>query len=203
MNTSTLLYINSSARGEGSVSNRLAGEFVRRWQAAHPQGRVVERDLGAEPLPHLDEALLGALFTPAENRSAAQAALVARSDALVDELFAADTLVITAPMYNFAIPSTLKAWIDHIARAGRTFRYTESGPVGLVRDRQVYVFTAAGGLHEGGPMDFVEPYLRGMLGFIGLSDVQFVRTEGLALDAESAEAAIAATRDAIPALLAA
>ncbi|WP_459872399.1 FMN-dependent NADH-azoreductase, partial [Endothiovibrio diazotrophicus] len=128
----TILHIDSSARREGSTSRELGRRFIARWKQHHPEDRVVERDLGAAPLPHLDETLLAAFFTPAEQHAPAVTEAATRADALIDELFAADVVVIGAPMYNFGVPSTLKAYIDHIARAGRTFRYGERGPEGLV-----------------------------------------------------------------------
>lgn len=202
---STLLHINSSVRNEGSISRQLTAEFLQRWKAASPQTDVIERDLAAAPLPHLNEETLGAFFTPADQQSPEQAAALALSNALVAELIQADVIVIGAPMYNFSISSGLKAWIDHVARAGITFKYTESGPVGLLTGKKVYVFTSRGGVYSEGPgtaMDFHETYLRGMLGFIGLTDVTFVHTEGLALGQESAETAVSRTRQAIDTLVA-
>ena len=202
----TLLYVNSSARTAGSISRELSAEFVRSWQTANPGGKVIERDVTAQPLPHLDEQTLGAFFTPAEARTPEQAAIARRSDDLVAELQAADVVVIAAPMYNFSVPSTLKAWIDQVCRAGVTFKYTEQGPVGLLAGKKVYVFTARGGVYSEGPaaaMDFHGAYLKGVLGFIGLTDVEFVHTEGLAFGEDAAAKSIQATRDAIPALVAA
>lgn len=202
-----LLYINSSARSEGSVSRELSAEFVRRWQAANPAGTVVERNLTVDPIPHLGEQTLGAFFTPAEQRTAEQAQIIRLSDTLVDELLAADVVVIAAPMYNFSVTSTLKAWIDHVARVGRTFKYTETGPVGLVpADKRVVIFTARGGVYSQGPaksMDFHETYLRGVLGFIGITKPEFVHTEGLGMGPEAAAKAIEQTRSAIAELVAA
>lgn len=203
---STLLHINSSARGAGSISRQLSTEFVQLWKQENLGGAVVDRDLSTAPVPHLDEALLGAFFTPVEQRTPAQAQIVKLSDQLIDELLAADVVVIAAPMYNFSVPSTLKTWIDHVLRAGRTFKYTDSGPVGLVPgDKRVVVFTARGGVYSQGSgrsMDFHETYLRGVLGFIGLTKVEFVHTEGLALGPETAAKAVEATRTAIPGLVA-
>ena len=136
---STLLHIDSSARSGGSISRQLTASFAQQWQAKNPGGKVVHRDLAANALPHLSESMLGAYFTPADARSAEQAEVIKQSDALVDELLAADTIVIGVPMYNFAPPSTLKAWIDHVFRAGRTFSYTETGPVGLVKGKKAVI----------------------------------------------------------------
>jgi FMN-dependent NADH-azoreductase len=203
---STLLHINSSVRSSGSASRQLTAEFIQKWQAAHPDYRIVERDLAAEPVPHITEQTIGAYFTPAENRSTEQAEAVKLSDRFVAELIAADVIVLGAPMYNFSVSSALKAWIDHIARAGVTFKYTETGPVGLLGGKKVIVFTSRGGVYSEGPaksMDFHETYLRGVLGFVGLSDVTFVHTEGLSLGEETATSAFAKTRHAMDELLAA
>lgn len=201
----TLLHINSSVRNEGSISRQLTAEFLEKWKASAPGAKVVVRDLAANPLPHLNEETLGAFFTPAEQRSPEQARAAQLSDQLVAELAAADVIVIGAPMYNFSVSSGLKAWIDHVARAGVTFKYTESGPVGLLKDKKVYVFTSRGGVYSEGPaktMDFHETYLRGVLGFIGLTDITFVHTEGLALGEDAAANAVSQSRKTIDALVA-
>ena len=155
-----LLHINSSVRNQGSVSRQLTGEFIDKWKESRPDAEVTVRDLAAHPIPHLNEQMMGAFFTPGEKRTPEQLEAVKISDRLVEELLAADTIVIGAPMYNFAIPSSLKAWIDRIAVRGRTFRYTADGPEGLARDKRVIVVASAGGIHDGQPSDFVEPYLR-------------------------------------------
>jgi FMN-dependent NADH-azoreductase len=196
----SILHINSSVRNQGSVSREVTGEFLKQWKTAHPDGTVVERDLTANPVPHLNEKMLGAFFTAADQRTPEQAEIVKLSDELVAELFAADVIVIGAPMYNFSISSTLKAWIDHVARAGVTFKYTESGPVGLVQEKKVYVCTSRGGVYSEGPgqsMDFHGTYLRGVLGFIGLNDITFIHTEGLALGEDTASKALTNTRTTI------
>ena len=147
---------------------------------------------------------MGAFFTPVDQRSAEQNETVKLSDVLIAELFRADVIVLGAPMYNFSISSTLKAWIDHVSRAGVTFNYTETGPVGLVRDKKVYVFTARGGVYSEGPaksMDFQETYLRAVLGFIGLTDVTFVRAEGLAMGESAVDAALTQSRQLIDELV--
>ena len=125
---SRVLVIESSARQQGSVSRELTRQFIGNWQAAHPADQIQIRDLAVEPVPHLDATLLGGWMTPSEQQSEAEKAALARSNQLTDELLAADVLVLAAPMYNFAIPSTLKAWLDHVLRAGVTFKYTETGP---------------------------------------------------------------------------
>jgi FMN-dependent NADH-azoreductase len=157
-------------------------------------------------VPHLTEQMMGAFFTPAEQRNAEQAHIVKVSDTLVDELFAADVIVIGAPMYNFSVPSSLKAWIDHVARAGRTFQYTANGPEGLLKGKKVYVFTASGGVYsEGGAVafDHLTTFLRSVLGFIGLTDVQFIRAEGVAMGEQAVADTLAKSRKAIDELIAA
>src|SRR5690606_2600747 len=130
----TLLYVSSSIFGDNGNSSQLANEFIQRWQAENG-GTVIRRDVGTEPLPHLSAEHAGAFFTPAEQRSAEQSAIVARSDALIDEVRQADVIVLAVPMYNFGVPTQLKAWLDQLARAGVTFRYTENGPVGLIGNK--------------------------------------------------------------------
>nr|WP_221208136.1 FMN-dependent NADH-azoreductase [Pseudoduganella violacea] len=200
------MYINSSVRSSGSLSRQLSAEFIAKWRAANPGDTIVERDLAAQPVPHLSEDMMGAFFTAPEQRNAAQAAVVKTSDALVAELFAADVIVIGAPMYNFSISSTLKAWIDHIARAGLTFKYTENGPLGLVQGKKVYVFTASGGVYSDGPgsgFDFLSTYLRAALGFLGMSDIRFIQAEGVAGGEQAVADTVAKGRQTIEALLAA
>ncbi len=179
-----VLVIESSARQQGSISRNLTAQFLARWQAAHPADVIRVRDLAAEPVPHLDDLLLSAWMTPAEQHGAAQQAALARSDALTAELLEADVLVLAAPMYNFAIPSTLKAWLDHVLRAGVTFKYGENGPQGLLRNKRAFVLTARGGLYAGSSLDHQEPYLRQALGFIGIEAVQFIHAEGLNMGEE-------------------
>jgi FMN-dependent NADH-azoreductase len=201
---SKLLHINSSVRTSGSVSRQLTAEFIEKWQGARPEFQIVERDLASHPVPHVTEQAIGAYFTPAESRSVEQAEAVKLSDQLVAELMTADVIVIGAPMYNFSVSSSLKAWIDHIARAGVTFKYTETGPVGLLDGKKVFVFTSRGGVYSEGPaksLDFHETYLRGVLGFVGLNDVTFVHTEGLALGEETTRGALARTRSAMDELV--
>lgn len=174
-----VLKITSSARGQVSESTRLADNYITALRAVQPELKVVTRDLAADALPHIDGNVLGAFFTPAEQRTAEQQALIARSDALVAELLAADAIVLAVPMYNFGIPSTLKAYFDWIARAGVTFKYTPTGPVGLLADKPVTVFAARGGLYQGTSHDTQTGYLKDFLGFIGLKSVEFVYAEGL------------------------
>lgn len=203
----TILHINSSVRSTGSISRQLSGEFVQKLQAAHQGARVVERDLAKDPVPHLSEQMMAAYFTPADQRSEAQAHTVQLSDSLVTELMAADIVVVGAPMYNFSVSSTLKAWIDHVARAGMTFKYNEQGqPVGLVQGKKFFVFTSRGGVYSSGPakaLDFHETYLRGVLGFLGISDVSFIHTEGVAMGEDAVNSAMTNSRNAMDALIAA
>ena len=195
-----ILQINSSARSAGANSTRLADAITTRLKAANP-GAVVElRDLAANPHPVLDEAALGALFTPAEQRSPEQAARVALDDALIAQLQSADAIVLGVPMYNFGVPVQLKTWNDAIARAGVTFRYTENGPEGLVKGKKVYVALARGGIYRDTPADSQVPYLKGVLGFLGMTDVEFIYAEGLAMGPEAADKAFAEAEAAIAAL---
>lgn len=201
----TVLHINSSVRNTGSLSRQLGGEFIAKWQAAHPSDTIVTRDLAAAPVPHLNEQLIGAFFTPPDQRNADQAHALQASDALVGELLAADTIVIGAPMYNFSVTSGLKAWIDHIARVGRTFQYGANGPVGLVTGKKVYVFIASGGVYSQGPAagyDHLTTYLRAALGFLGMTDVTFIVAEGVSKGEEAVAAAIAKSRTDINAIVA-
>jgi FMN-dependent NADH-azoreductase len=182
-----VLVIESSARQHGSVSRQLTEQFIAHWRGAHPADSVTVRDLALDPVPHLDANLLGGWMTPAEQQSDAEQAALALSNQLTDELLAADVLVLAAPMYNFAIPSTLKAWLDHVLRAGVTFKYTETGPQGLLSGKRAFVLTARGGIYAGGNQDHQEPYLRQALAFVGIHDVSFIHAEGLNLGSEHME----------------
>lgn len=177
-----LLHIDSSILGQNSASRELSAAVVARWQAATPGLHVTYRDLDAAPLPHLRSGSLAAT-DPAETAAAAQA---------LQEFLDADVVVIGAPMYNFGIPSTLKAWIDRLAVAGKTFRYTDQGAQGLAGGKRVVVASARGGLHQGAPSDFQEPYLRFLFGFFGIDDIEFVRAEGLAISPGQRAAALEA-----------
>jgi FMN-dependent NADH-azoreductase len=180
-----ILQLNASARREGANSTKVANSVVERLKAAHPAATLTLRDLAVTPHPVLDEAALGALFTPADQRSPEQAARVALDDALIAEIQAHDTIVLGVPMYNFGVPVQLKAWIDAIARAGTTFRYTATGPEGLLKGKTVYVALARGGLYRDTPNDSQVPYLKAVLGFLGLTDVRFIYAEGLAMGPEA------------------
>lgn len=198
-----ILQINSSARTTGSHSTRLASDIVQRLQATAPKGALTLRDLGKAPVPALDEAALGALFTPAAERSPEQARRVAQDDALIAEVQAADVVVLGVPMYNFGVPAALKNWIDAIARAGVTFKYTDKGAVGLLQGKKVYVALARGGLYRDTPADTQVPYLRAVLGFLGMTDIEFVYAEGLAMGPESERKALDQAAAQIDALFAA
>jgi FMN-dependent NADH-azoreductase len=188
---SKVLVVTSSASGAASVSNQLVHDAVAELRRREPGLQTIERDLGSTPVPHLTPD--GVVAIRAEPANAAQAATRKLSDTLVAELQAADTLVIGAPMYNFGIPSTLKAWFDHVLRAGVTFRYTEAGPQGLLEGKRAIVVLTRGGLYSEGPaqvMDAQEPHLRTLLGFIGIVDVTFVRAEKLAFGPDERAASI-------------
>jgi FMN-dependent NADH-azoreductase len=193
----TLLQIKSSLFSDDGQTSRLADRFVAAWREANPDGRVIVRDLARDPVPHLDAARFGAFGAKAEERTPEQTAVVAFSDALVAELRRADVVVLGVPMYNFGVPSTLKAYFDHIARAGVTFRYTEDGPVGLLTGKKAFVFSARGGRYAGTPRDTQTAFLRNFLGFLGMGDVEFVYAEGLATGAAAREEAIDAANSAI------
>jgi len=190
----TLLQIRASLFSDNGQSSQLADRFVANWRKAHPQGRVIQRDLALQPVPHLDAARFGAFLTKPEDRTAEQAAVIAYSDRLIDDLKSADVIVLGLPMYNFGVPSMLKAYFDHVARAGVTFRYTESGPVGLLGGKQAYVFAARGGLYAGTPKDTQTPYIRTFLGFLGITDVQFTYAEGLNISPAVKEGNLAKAR---------
>jgi FMN-dependent NADH-azoreductase len=188
----TLLQINASINNDSGQSSRLANQFVETFRARDPHAKVVVRDVAAaEPVPHLTAERFGAFITKSEERSAAQHAVVAYSDALIEEIKQADVVVIGLPMYNFGVPSQLKAYFDHIARAGVTFAYTEKGPVGKLTGKKVYVFAARGGQYSGTPLDTQTGYVRDFLAFLGMTDVQFVYAEGLAISPQSKEAGLA------------
>jgi FMN-dependent NADH-azoreductase len=186
----TLLQLNASLFSGNGQSTRLANQFVASWRNSNPDGTVSLRDLGEEPVPHLTAQRFGALIAKPEERTAEQQAVVEFSDALIDELKRADIIVIGLPLYNFGVPSTLKAYFDHIARAGITFRYTDKGAVGLVTSKKVYVFAARGGKYVGTPLDTQTSYVKDFLRFIGIEDVEFVYAEGLNMGDESRQTAL-------------
>ena len=188
----TLLQINASINNGNSQSSRLANQFVQAFRDSHPDAQILMRHVAAnEPVPHLDGERFGAFITPPEARSAAQHAVVAFSDTLIDELRRADVIVLGLPMYNFGVPSQLKAYFDHIARAGVTFKYSDKGPVGLLTGKKAYVFAARGGVYVGTPLDTQTGYVRDFLRFVGIGDVEFVYAEGLNLSSQSKEVGLA------------
>lgn len=197
-----ILQINSSARVGGSQSTPLANQITTHLAAANPGATVKVRDLASTPHPALDETALGALFTPAEQRSAEQSARVALDDALIAEVKAADAIVLGVPMYNFTISTQLKNWIDAICRAQVTFRYTANGPEGLLKGKKVYIVLARGGVYRDAPHDSQVPYLKTVLGFLGMTDLQFFYAEGLAISPENAQKSLAQARADIEAALA-
>lgn len=195
-----LLVIQSSLfAGEGQ-STKLAQAYTKRWSERFPDGEVVHRDLASDPIAHLTAETFQGFGLAPEERNATQQKAADLSDALIGELKSADEIVIALPMYNFAAPSTFKAWMDHVARVGITFKYTESGAVGLVEDRPVTVFAARGGIYSGTPNDTQSPLVKTFLGFIGLKSVRFVYAEGLALGPESAEKSLGEAHAQIQAL---
>ena len=202
----TLLKITASLAGANGQSAQLADRFAANWLAQNPHGRVVTRDLSADAIPHLTAERFQALLAKPDERTAEQRAVAEYSDTLVEELKGADVIVFAVPMYNFSVPSTLRAYFDHIARAGVTFRYTAAGAQGLIQGKQTYVFITRGGYYAEAA-DTQTPYLRQFLGFVGLTDVQFVYAEGLAISDEAREKSLTAARQAIakltPAALAA
>jgi len=193
----TLLQINTSLFSGNGQSSQLADAFVAAWSDVNPDARIVTRDLGAQPVPHLTAERFSAFIAKPEERNAEQQKVADFSDALIDEIRHADVIVLGLPLYNFGVPSTLKAYFDHIARAGITFKYTEKGPVGLLGGRKIVVFAARGGKYAGTPLDTQTSYVRDFLAFIGLNDVEFVYAEGLAMGEQSKDTALTQARDTI------
>jgi FMN-dependent NADH-azoreductase len=187
----TLLQINTSIFSDGGQSSRLAERFVAGWRETNPGGDIVVHDLAKEPVPHIDAGRFGAFLAEPAERTSEQQRVVDYSDALIDQLKRADVIVLGLPMYNFGVPSTLKAYFDHVARAGVTFRYTETGPVGLLTGKKVYVFAARGGLYAGTPRDTQTQYVRDFLAFLGMDDVEFIYAEGLAVSEANKQQGIA------------
>jgi FMN-dependent NADH-azoreductase len=188
-----ILHIASSSRGNASYSNRVASGLVAEIAGRNAGATVTARDLAREPLPHIDDDFAAATRSPNGPQTNEQRAQLAQSDALVDELLASDVIVIAAPMINFTIPSNLKAWIDNVARAGRTFSYSEKGPQGLVTGKQVILVVARGGVYASNPaLDFQVPYLKSVLAFLGMTDVEVVEVEGTAYGPDAAEKAVQA-----------
>jgi FMN-dependent NADH-azoreductase len=195
-----VLHIDSGILGDHSVSRRLTAAIAAQIKADHPNASIVYRDLVAKPISHLSGAHLMAANAKPEELDAVIAADLADGAAILDQFLAADTIVIGAPMYNFSLPSQLKAWIDRVAVAGKTFRYSENGPEGLAKGKKVIVASTRGGHYSAGPaavLDHQESYLSAVLGFLGITDIEFVRAEGLNLGAESKQSAISEAEKAI------
>ncbi|NQV68652.1 MAG: NAD(P)H-dependent oxidoreductase [Pseudohongiella sp.] len=196
-----VLRVSSGLFQANSVSSLLMDELLAGMQKAAQNIELRERDFREHPVPHLDAAWLQALMKPASERSEQQQAKVDYSDSLIAELQSADTIIIGLPMYNFSVPSMLKAWIDHIARAGVTFKYTEQGSVGLLLGKKVVLVAAMGGVHEEGASDFLRPYMKQIMSFVGLDDVEFVTADGLNMGSERREQGLAVARDQIEKLI--
>ena len=189
-----ILYIQSSPRGSESYSQKVAQSIVDEIAESYRDANVTVRNLAQNPPPHVGEAFVGGLWLGPEQRTPEQAAALAVSDVLIDELVAADVVVLAVPMHNFGPPSTLKAWIDHVVRVGRTVSYSQKGPEGMLKGKRAILVLASGGVYSDGParpFDFQEPYLRAILGFIGLTDIDVVRVEGVARNTIGPEKAVA------------
>jgi FMN-dependent NADH-azoreductase len=194
---SNILFVSSSAR-RSSYSNQVAYALLQRLEDSDPDAEVTVRDLAKAPLPHIDDEFVTATRGPSGPQTDVQKAIAAQSDALVDELIAADTVVIAAPMINFTIPTTLKTWIDYVARAGRTFSYSETGPKGLVTGKRVFLVVARGGVYsDKKQFDFQLPYLLHVLAFLGMTDVEVIDVEGTEFGPQAAERAVAAALAAV------
>lgn len=179
--TLTILHLDASPRMNGSVTRDLTAKIISRW----PDARIIRRDLAEIPVPQLTDDWISANCTPKDQRSPEQARTLALSDNMIDEVTQADTIVIGLPVYNFAPPAALKAWIDNVARAGVTFRYTENGPEGLIKGKRVILAMASGGTGAGSEVDFASTYMRHILGFLGMTDVTLVAADQMALDADA------------------
>lgn len=193
-----ILRVESSIKGEASVSRRLTDRITARLEAANPGASVTLRDL-SKGVPQIDGAWIGAVFTPAEARNADQAKIAAYSDALLAEVRAADILVIALPVYNFGVPAPLKAWIDHLARKGETFTYTAAGPEGLLKGKRAIVALSSDGTKIGSEIDFASGYIRHMLGFFGITDVEFVAADQMIFNPDATLKAAEAQVDALAA----
>ncbi len=193
-----ILHLDSSARGERSVSRTLSQEFVAAWQAAHPEDHVTYRDLGHQPIPNVSEAWIAAAFSNPADHTPELSEAIRLSDELIDELLAADRYVFGIPMYNLTVPASFKAYIDQVVRAGRTFAVTDSGYQGLVHGKKAVVLTAEGGVYRAdtpaAAANFHEPYIKTILGFMGITDVTIIHADGLAFGDEAREKALTAAR---------
>lgn len=196
-----ILHIDSSPRGDRSHSRHLSSEFINAWKQSHPDDVVTYKDLGHSPVSHVSQDLLTAMFTPPETHSPEATDAIAISDALVDEFLAADRYVFGIPMYNFNVPSTFKAYIDQIVRAGKTFNYTADGYEGLVHGKKMLVVTSRGGdFSAGSPAsayDFQEPYIRAIFGFLGITDVTFINANSLNMGDDARDLSLKSASEAI------
>ncbi|MER9296968.1 FMN-dependent NADH-azoreductase [Mesorhizobium sp. M0621] len=202
----SILLVTSSPRGAASHSTRIATEFAEKLVAADPSNTLVVRDLVANPLPHIDADYASGIYVPAEARTPRQAEVVGVSDVVLDELFAADTVILATGFINFNISSTLKSWVDHISRSGKSFAYGENGPKGLVTGKKVYIVLASGGIYSEGAavqFDHAIPYLRGVLGFLGMTDVDVIRIEGVSMGPDAVASALARATAKVDAVVAA
>ncbi|MGB4498831.1 MAG: NAD(P)H-dependent oxidoreductase [Methylococcaceae bacterium] len=186
----TLLQIHSSILSSAGESSQLTEKFVAQWREHNPDVQITLRNVAADPIPHLDAERIGAFFTAPEMRTARQQEIAAQSDALIEEIKQAQIIALGLPMYNFGIPSTLKSYFDHIARAGITFKYTEKGAEGLLKGKKVYIFATRGGMCAGTPLDTQTDYVRNFFAFIGITDVEFIYAEGLNMGEESKKSAL-------------
>jgi len=196
----TILQINTSLFGEHGQSSRLAASLVE--QLLGPNDRLIQRDLAADPVPHLTAQRFSAFTTAEAERTAEQREVAAYSDRLIDELRAADVVVLGLPMYNFGVPSSLKAYFDHVARAGVTFRYTAQGPQGLLTGKKGYVLATRGGFYRGTSRDSQSSYVRDFFAFLGIDDVEFIYAEGLAVSPDKRDTALDAANSSIAQLAA-
>ncbi len=195
---SSILLVTSSPRGADSLSTRIASEFVDKLKTQNPTATIAHRDLGRNPIAHLDTVTTSAIKKQPADRTADETAAVVESDALTAELLAADTVVLATGLINFNIYSTLKSWIDNVARAGLTFRYTAEGPEGLAKNKKVYIVLSAAGVYSEGPamaMNHAIPYLKTVLAFMGMTDVEVIYVEGTAFGPEAFEKAIASAQE--------
>lgn len=200
-----ILLVTSSPRDSESISTKIATELASKLQATSPGSRLVVRDLVKTPLPHIAQDYASGIYLPAEARNAAQSKVVDVSDAAVEELQSADHVVLATGLINFSISSTLKSWIDHISRSGLTFRYGENGPEGLVKNKKLYLVIASGGIYSEGPSavyDFAVPYLRGLFGFLGVTDFEVIRIEGVGMGEEAIQKGLTSARNRIDELVA-
>ncbi len=201
----SILLVTSSPRGEASLSTKVATELAEELHSALPDSSIVARDLVKNPLPHIEPAYASGIYTAPESRDARQSKVVGVSDEAIDELFAASHIILSTGMINFSISSTLKSWIDHVARSGKTFSYGETGPKGLVSGKKVYIVLASGGIYSEGPaavMDFAVPYLKSVLAFIGITDVEVIRIEGVGMGEDAVKQALAKATASIQKLVA-